>query len=249
MQKTGKKQEKNITKDTTENIDFYTQKHQIPTTSSPLPYLVMKKNIQQETKNLKELLKKDKLKENNPEKFYALIGDFFEKNLVDNIIPYWYDTKWSFDGHTETPQQGNIACGYFVSTTLRDVGVQLQRITLAQQAPDEEALTLACGYDVLNIYQYSYFGGEVVQEMRQKLKDGIYFVALPKTHVVFLLKRKNEVFFIHSGKTAGKMRIELVETCYFLKKFQVFKVVPLSNNPLFLDKWWKKQLIVTKLKT
>ena len=53
--------------------------------------------------------------------------------LLDEVINHWYETKWSFEGHTETPKQGTIACGYFVSTTLRDVGFNLNRYKLAQK--------------------------------------------------------------------------------------------------------------------
>src|SRR6476660_4877291 len=29
------------------------------------------------------------------------------------IFPSWYGTPWDFNGTTEVPQQGKIACGYF----------------------------------------------------------------------------------------------------------------------------------------
>src|SRR5687768_5014531 len=58
--------------------------------------------------------------------------------LVDRIIPYWIGTPWSFEGHTSIPNSGKIACGYFVSTTLLDLGFNLNRYTFAQQAPENE---------------------------------------------------------------------------------------------------------------
>ena len=39
-------------------------------------------------------------------------------NLADSVFPAWYGTKWDFNGHTNVPKEGLIACGYFVSTTL-----------------------------------------------------------------------------------------------------------------------------------
>jgi len=60
--------------------------------------------------------------------------DYFFEMLNDSIFEYWMQTPWDFNGHTDTPRKGEIACGYFVTTTLRDMGVQLQRYKLAQQA-------------------------------------------------------------------------------------------------------------------
>src|ERR1700741_5295000 len=52
--------------------------------------------------------------------------------LRDSLLPCWYGTPWGFYGTTEEPGQGTIACGYFVTTVLRDAGCSLQRIKLAQ---------------------------------------------------------------------------------------------------------------------
>jgi len=35
--------------------------------------------------------------------------------IYKEIFPSWYGTPWNFNGTTEVPQQGKIACGYFVS--------------------------------------------------------------------------------------------------------------------------------------
>ena len=53
------------------------------------------------------------------------IGEYFEKQIVNGIVPYWYGTPWSFEGHTNQPHQGEIACGYFVSTTLKHMGLNI----------------------------------------------------------------------------------------------------------------------------
>ena len=57
---------------------------------------------------------------------------FSEKQIAEmvekEIFPHWYDTKYDFYGQTETPGKGKIACGYFVSTVLRDIGVPIERV-------------------------------------------------------------------------------------------------------------------------
>lgn len=62
-------------------------------------------------------------------------GDVFREAVARDIAPFWYGTPWDFNGTTEQPGTGAIACGYFVTTVLRDAGVQLERVRLAQQLP------------------------------------------------------------------------------------------------------------------
>jgi hypothetical protein len=46
------------------------------------------------------------------------IGTFIHHSLSKTIFPHWYGTVWDYNGYTNTPKNGVIACGYFVSTTL-----------------------------------------------------------------------------------------------------------------------------------
>src|SRR2546429_7045322 len=43
---------------------------------------------------------------------------FVTRSIYTEIFPSWYGTAWDFYGTTEVPQQGKIACGYFVTTVL-----------------------------------------------------------------------------------------------------------------------------------
>ena len=61
----------------------------------------------------------------------------------DELIPPWVGTEWAFYGTTQTPGEGEIACGYFVSTVLRDAGVKVERVKLAQQASEYIVKTFA----------------------------------------------------------------------------------------------------------
>ena len=74
-------------------------------------------------------------------------GEDFENYLVNEIIPHWYGTEWDFNGYTAVPNQGVIACGYFVSTTLLHMGINVNRYKMAQQAGLYEAQTLALSED------------------------------------------------------------------------------------------------------
>lgn len=71
-------------------------------------------------------------------------GDQFLRSVAQEIAPFWYGTPWDFNGTTEIPGTGEIACGYFVTTVLRDIGVDLERVRLAQ-VPSEVMIRSLAG--------------------------------------------------------------------------------------------------------
>lgn len=120
----------------------------------------------------------------------------FTEDLLNNIIPFWYHTKWAFEGYTAQPGKGEVACGYFVSTTLKHVGLNIDRYRLAQKNPETEARSIQLADSVPHIENLS---PQAIKELfAQEKKDGLYFIGLD-SHVGFLLKRRNELFFIHSN--------------------------------------------------
>ena len=54
----------------------------------------------------------------------------------DELLPAWDGTPWDFHGTSQAPREGKIACGYFVSTTLLHLGLQVERVRMAQQASE-----------------------------------------------------------------------------------------------------------------
>ncbi|MCD8529123.1 MAG: hypothetical protein LRY27_04010 [Chitinophagales bacterium] len=56
--------------------------------------------------------------------------------VADSLATFWYGTPWDFNGISTIPNQGKIACGYFVYTLLEDAGFKLQRIKLSQAASE-----------------------------------------------------------------------------------------------------------------
>lgn len=153
--------------------------------------------------------------------------------LIDQIIPNWYGTKWSFEGHTEIPKSGNIACGYFVSTTLRDAGFKLNRYKLAQLNPLEEAKIISCGETITTIKNSS------LTELKKHfltLKDGIYFIGLD-FHVGYILKEQQNVYIIHSNyinkQGVVKENIEKSKAA----SSTTYYIVPISNNQKLIKKW------------
>ena len=112
--------------------------------------------------------------------------------LVDRIFPLWLGTPWDFNGITQKPQKGEIACGYFVSTTLRDVGFNVTRVKLAQQA-SMNIMKTVCDRDTIVKHKS-------VASLIEKVKsqgEGLYITGL-SDHVGYILNRGGQVDFCHS---------------------------------------------------
>lgn len=168
------------------------------------------------------------------------VSNYFVQAYVNTIIPHWYGTRWSFEGHTATPQQGEIACGYLVSTTLSHSGVNINRYKVAQQAPYSEALTYACGDSVLSISGAQNISPTLLQA---QYPEGLYFIGLYKSHVGLLLKRGDKTFFIHSDYVDGKTVIEDAAVSPVLAYYRTFYVAPLSHNSSFIKKWLANEAV------
>ncbi|TAE66920.1 MAG: hypothetical protein EAZ85_15570 [Bacteroidetes bacterium] len=229
---------------TNENINIIKKEKNIDTIKPNVSYWQsiqdIKKEIEQTKKNIKN-------KNISTEIAYQLKKNLFEKALIKQILPYWYGTKWSFSGHTEVPNQGTISCGYYVSTTLAHIGVQINRITLAQQLPIHEAMTLDVDSAMIRVAG-NVACEDVIKEMKNKLENGIYFIGFGNTHVGFLIKKEDELFLTHTGSTSIVTVIDTVENIPFFCLFYNYYIVPLSNNKSFLDKWWSNSAIKTRTK-
>jgi hypothetical protein len=157
------------------------------------------------------------------------------QQLVDSIIPFWLRTNWSFEGHTETPQEGEIACSYFVSTTMAHVGFQVNRYKLAQQGPLVEAKTIQLSEKVLSLEDFS------VHRVRSYILDhqwpnGLYFVGLDN-HVGYLYKQGEQLFFIHSSYLYPRgVAIECLEESMAFRS-STYYFVPITGNVSLVEKW------------
>ncbi len=119
---------------------------------------------------------------------------YLTKVIVKDIFKQWYGTKWDFNGTTRTPQKGEIACGYFVTTVLVDVGFKIPRIKWAQSASEVFIKKLAPN----NLKRFT---DRPISEVKKYLfaaGDGLYLVGLDN-HVGFVLVDGKSISFIHSN--------------------------------------------------
>lgn len=167
----------------------------------------------------------------------------FEDQLTDKIIPFWYGTGWSFGGHTSVPNEGKIACGYFVSTTLKDMGLKLNRYKLAKKSPIGEAKALSCGTEVKTISHVD--PEQALAEISGHIQKGIYFIGFDTGHVGFLVKKEDRLFLVHSNYFSPvSVCIEPLETAKVFRTFTKFHLVDISHNEKLIQRWLNNELVL-----
>lgn len=161
------------------------------------------------------------------EKSVRVSDDFSDKlhqELVYSIFPYWYGTPWDFNGYTNTPNDGVIACGYFVSTTLKHIGFNMNRYDIAKMY-SSDIVEVMCHQDYWVESSFEKF----LTRMKE-MEDGIYIVGL-SNHVGFLEQIEGRTYFIHSNYM-GSNGVEkvLASNSVALGNSTSFWVGNLSNN-------------------
>lgn len=173
------------------------------------------------------------LYDSNPSKALDSVSKYMYSKLLNDVVPHWYGTEWDFNGHTNTPKNGEIACGYFVSTTLKHFGFNLNRYKMAQAAGLDEAKLLQ-SRNALKVFSNLTFE-ELNQKLNSVYKDGLYFVGLDN-HVGYVLLKDEVPYFLHSSYCVDQVVIELAETspCF---SSNIYVFAEITTNESLLKKW------------
>ena len=166
------------------------------------------------------------------------------RSVYVEIFPSWYGTPWDFNGTTEVPQHGKIACGYFVTTVLRDAGWRVQRARLAQQASENIILSLTTDPYIKR------FRRVAITDFVAAVKEwgaGIYVVGLD-IHTGFIVNTGDEVYFIHSsyGEPYAVVREKASES-KILAASQYRVLGKITADDVFMEKWLLRTEIVTRV--
>ncbi len=163
--------------------------------------------------------------------------------VSDDIFPQWFGTPWDFNGTTETPGEGKIACGYFVTTVLRDVGFKVQRVLLAQQASE---LIIKSLTSEAHIRRFSDTPIETFVGAIHDLGPGLYVVGLD-IHTGFILHDDEGVWFVHSSYVYPvEVLKEPAQTSPILRSSRYRVVGKVSADDELLVKWLQGYAIPTK---
>jgi len=174
----------------------------------------------------------------NKDSVLLALGKYIEYQLVVNAFSYWEGTPWDFNGYTNVPKEGTIACGYFVSTTLRHVGFNLNRYKMAQQASMLEVKTLDSDYRYIDSGY-----GDFCSYAQDSLENGLYILGL-SFHVGYLHKTDSTLNFIHSNYIEDKgVSKEKALGNEALIYSDVFALGRITNNKELLRKYIENQQI------
>ncbi len=170
----------------------------------------------------------------------ATLQKNFVAAVTDSIVPYWYGTPRDFNGTTQVPGKGTIACGYFVSTVLRDAGLTINRVLMGQGSSENLTYALAEKKDI------RIFCDKPLPTVLQYIKTkgtGLYIIGLD-CHVGFILNDEKGIWFIHSKwfgeKVVVKEDAATSNILYYSKYRMIGKISSsrkllsmwLSNNPV-----------------
>ena len=166
----------------------------------------------------------------------VVIGDarVFLEMLLPDMMSCWLGTPWDFNGTSETPGEGNIACGYFVATLLRDAGFRVHRYRLARQ-PSQNILRTFLPSSELSL-RVGVPYPDYASELRQ-MEPGIRIVGLD-THVGFIVGRAGAFRFVHSsGSEPWCVVDESEEDATVLERSNYRVQGSLTANPAVIRKW------------
>lgn len=161
------------------------------------------------------------------------VGNYFTRIMRDSIFHYWYGTPWDFNGYTNNPRDGLVACGYFISTPLKHIGLNVNRYKLAQQGAEPIILSVNGDSPVFQTSDLQ----ELEKHLNTEPADGLYVIGL-SYHVGYILRENGENFMVHADYN------DPVAVCK--KSFTTDKALPassiyvlgkLSGNADFLNTW------------
>ncbi len=158
----------------------------------------------------------------------------FTTAVVQTIVPNWIGTQWDFNGTTEKPQQGYIACGYFVTTVLRDAGLNIARVKLAQCASEQMIQSLV---QPQFIKRYPNCSIENFVQAVNQSGYGLYIVGLDN-HTGFIYNNGQKVYFIHSTFVGSRnVQMESAITSAVLRSSKYKVLGKLSADDKILQRW------------
>lgn len=156
------------------------------------------------------------------------------EHMLPSLMRCWIGTRWDFNGTASKPGQGKIACGYFVSTVLRDAGLDVNRFRLAQQPASLIIETFLDKDRTTTAYRQKY---ETFLANMKEQPTGIYLCGLD-THVAFLVNHGDDFRFIHSsGSEPFEVVNESPEEAGVLQRSKARMLGNLTADREFIRTW------------
>lgn len=176
-------------------------------------------------KNIAELKNKPELEKAN----------FLYQLISEEIYDYWKGTPWDFNGTTRQPQNGEIACGYFITNTLTDLGFKIERVKLAQ-AVSSKMINELC----IDIKRFSTVD-QLEEYLNTQPNNSVFIIGLD-FHTGYILKDSTGNFFLHSSyiNRQGVIK-EKIRKSVDLNSSKSFMIGNLNYNKSLMQKWISKK--------
>lgn len=124
--------------------------------------------------------------------------------IETRLVPAWLGTAWDFYGTTDTPRSGEIACGHFVGTILRDAGFRVDRLAVGR-LPSEHIIGLFA--EPARRLRFRNQSPDAIVGALQAAPDGLYGVGLD-FHAGLMWKRGDRLRFCHASFVADEVVCE-----------------------------------------
>ncbi len=166
----------------------------------------------------------------------------FATAVASRLAPLWFGTPWEFYGTTEAPGEGTIACGYFVSTVLRDAGLRVERVRMAQQAAENIIKSLT---GERYIRRFSDRPLDQFVAAVEAMGDGLFVVGLDY-HVGMLSVRGGSAWFLHSTSSGCSCALEeRARDSGDLAASRYRVIGKISDDDRLILKWLERKRIAT----
>ncbi|MFI5162244.1 MAG: hypothetical protein ACHQHN_13280 [Sphingobacteriales bacterium] len=159
------------------------------------------------------------------------IRNYLFKLVDGDIFDYWEGTPWDFYGKTLQPKTGSIACGYFVTTTLTDLGFKIDRVGLAECRSGDMIKKLCMGIHSFNSLD------KLSSYLAKQPVNSVFIVGLD-FHTGYVIKTTTGCYFMHSYyfKKQGVIK-EKIDESPALSSNKFFMIGSLTANENLLRKW------------
>ena len=166
------------------------------------------------------------------------IRNYLFKLVNEDIYNYWAGTPWDFYGTTRQPKTGTIACGYFVTNTLTDLGFRIDRMGLAN-APSSDMIKKLC-VGIRSFYSLDKLNGYLAKQP----VNAVFIIGLD-FHTGYVVKTAAGCYFFHSNyiKKQGVIK-EKISASQALSTNKFFMIGSLTANENLLRKWVENKPVI-----
>ncbi len=210
-------------------------------TPDPDTYAVLSKEMHYHRKKLARRYLAARTKEER-DAVLASTRNFLELTMPE-LMRCWLGTPWDFNGTASVPGKGKVACGYYVSSVMKNAGFDVQRIRLAQQ-PSQNILRTFLPRGELDIKSGTEYH-DYMESLRHK-EHGIYIIGLDR-HVGFLVHNADGLRFIHSGGVHKQVVTETEESARSIRESSYRVTGNLTANKELLTQWLLNKPFKTRL--